>query len=106
MFLLWHYQIEDYASDVVAFIESHLSAPAAIFGHSLGGMVEISIAANKPDLVRALIVGDSILYKESIAQFQENAASWIPRRQEFLASRPSVKEAFEYRQRVMPSTPG
>jgi pimeloyl-ACP methyl ester carboxylesterase len=58
------YVLEDYARDVVAFIESQIEEPPALYGHSLGGMVGIMVAARRP--LRALVVGDSPLYRDSI----------------------------------------
>lgn len=54
-----NYQIQSYAADIAAFIERHIQKPTIVFGHSLGGMVGIVLAANYPGLVRGLIIGDS-----------------------------------------------
>ena len=48
-----------YSVDIVRFLRERVQRPAVLFGHSLGGMVAMWIAANEPELVRALIVGDS-----------------------------------------------
>jgi len=55
------YRGVQYAQDVVAFLEHRVKAPVVLLGHSLGGMVGLWIAAHHPSLVRALIVGDSML---------------------------------------------
>ena len=60
------YTVGDYARDVLSFIEHVIGEPPAIFGHSLGGMVGISVAAQTR--LRALIVGDSPLYRDTILQ--------------------------------------
>jgi pimeloyl-ACP methyl ester carboxylesterase len=52
----------------VPFIETHLSEPAALVGHSLVGMVGIIAAAQAPSLFKALVVGDSLLFWEGMAQ--------------------------------------
>jgi len=54
-----HYRLIDYADDIVALLE-HLGA-ASVFGHSLGGQVAVVAAARRPDLFRALAVGDTPL---------------------------------------------
>ncbi|HMK28598.1 MAG TPA: alpha/beta hydrolase [Terriglobales bacterium] len=59
------YRGEDYAADVIALIESKIGQPVAIFGHSLGGMVGMYIAAQHPDRVRALALGDTGIHLES-----------------------------------------
>jgi pimeloyl-ACP methyl ester carboxylesterase len=59
------YRLRDYADDVVALIRRRIGEPAILFGHSLGGIVATLIAAQYPRDVRALIVGDSPLDRES-----------------------------------------
>jgi pimeloyl-ACP methyl ester carboxylesterase len=58
-----------YAADIVRFLRERVPLPAVLFGHSLGGMVAMWIAANEPQLVRALIVGDSLI---SIPNFEHS----------------------------------
>jgi pimeloyl-ACP methyl ester carboxylesterase len=55
------YHGTQYGKDVVRFLEKRVAAPAVIYGHSLGGMVGMWIAANYPHLVRALILGDNVM---------------------------------------------
>jgi pimeloyl-ACP methyl ester carboxylesterase len=55
------YRGKEYAQDIVTFLEKRVAGPAVLFGHSLGGMIGLWIAAHHPLLVRALIVGDSML---------------------------------------------
>ena len=52
------YRGEDYSHDIIEFIEQVIKEPTIIFGHSLGGMISVYVAGCRPDLVRALIVGD------------------------------------------------
>jgi pimeloyl-ACP methyl ester carboxylesterase len=60
------YRGEDYAKDVMEFMEHVIGEPAAIFGHSLGGMIGVYVAACRPELVRALIIGDSKLFMNDL----------------------------------------
>jgi len=53
------YRLTDYADDIVALLE-HIGA-ASVFGHSLGAQVAIVAAARRPELFRALAVGDTPL---------------------------------------------
>jgi pimeloyl-ACP methyl ester carboxylesterase len=53
------YRSADYADDIVAFLE-HIG-PAFVFGHSLGAQVATVAAARRPDLFRALAIGDTPL---------------------------------------------
>ena len=53
------YSLRSFAEDVVAFAEKMIGEPMMLVGHSMGGMVCLMVAANHPDLVKALIVGDA-----------------------------------------------
>lgn len=53
------YRIQDFLSDVLAFIKHQINQPAIVFGHSFGGMLGMMAAARHPELIKALIVGDS-----------------------------------------------
>ncbi len=74
------YAIRDYADDICAFLLK-VSGPASLFGHSLGGMVALMTADQCPDLVNAVVVGDSPLdatsWKAAVHQRQrEQIRSW------------------------------
>ena len=56
----WGYTIREYVEDIGAFLRE-VSGPAVLMGHSLGGIIAVATAKACPDLVRALIVGDSPL---------------------------------------------
>ena len=60
------YHLEDYADDIVQLIDRELDQPAVLVGHSLGGQVAVAIAARRPDVARALVVGDAPLELESL----------------------------------------
>ena len=64
-----NYKIEDYTEDIVAFLTEIVPEKPAIYGASLGGMVGIMVAALNPQITKALIVGDSLLYKESVHKY-------------------------------------
>lgn len=55
----WGYRVQDYADDIAALLRDH--EPAILFGHSLGGIIALMVAAQYPDRVRAVVVGDSPL---------------------------------------------
>jgi pimeloyl-ACP methyl ester carboxylesterase len=55
------YRLQDYTEDTIAFLRRCVAGPAYLFGHSLGGMIALMVAAQSPDVVRALVVGDSPL---------------------------------------------
>lgn len=56
------YQISGYAADVREFIATVVPPGAAIFGHSLGAMVALSVASAASPRIHAVIVGDSMLW--------------------------------------------
>jgi len=53
-----HYLVTDYARDTAAFIRSEIRQPVVIYGHSLGAMVALAMAATMPELVRGLVLED------------------------------------------------
>ena len=55
------YVSSGYAIDVAFLLKEVVRKPAAIFGHSLGGMTALRVAAEHSNRVRALILGDSCM---------------------------------------------
>jgi pimeloyl-ACP methyl ester carboxylesterase len=55
------YHGPQYSEDIACLLRERVSAPAVIFGHSLGGMLGMWIASHHPELVRALILGDNMI---------------------------------------------
>jgi len=53
------YRMHQYGEDVARLLGERVPQPAVVFGHSLGGMLGMWLAANQPALVRALILGDN-----------------------------------------------
>ncbi|MBD3343659.1 MAG: alpha/beta fold hydrolase [Chitinivibrionales bacterium] len=58
------YAVDDYATDVSALIAQRIKETPIIFGHSLGGMVAMRVAAKVS--VKALVIGDSPMFSETI----------------------------------------
>lgn len=61
------YRSGAYSADVIDFLKNKLQEPAVVFGHSLGGIVAMRVAADLPERVRAIIVGDSVLSRDTLA---------------------------------------
>jgi pimeloyl-ACP methyl ester carboxylesterase len=55
------YHGPQYAEDMASLLRDRVSAPAVLFGHSLGGMLAVWVASHYPELVRALILGDNMI---------------------------------------------
>lgn len=81
-----HYQ--NYAPDVVAFLETQINEPAVLVGHSLGGLIALGAAARMPAKTRAVVVVEAPLTPESIlSTIKLGAWAWVPQ----LAGRPVEK---------------
>lgn len=72
--------MQDYADDTIAFLHSRLRDPAFVFGHSLGGIVALLVAAQYTEGVRAVAVGDAPLSRQTwhdvLLQEGERLAAW------------------------------
>ncbi len=63
------YKIGEFIPDIASFIEKCIKEPTVIFGHSYGGMLGIMTAAQYPELVKGLILGDSIISLDFLKEF-------------------------------------
>jgi pimeloyl-ACP methyl ester carboxylesterase len=55
------YRGPQYSADIAQLLRERVPTPAVLFGHSLGGMLAMSVASQHPELVRALILGDNMI---------------------------------------------
>jgi pimeloyl-ACP methyl ester carboxylesterase len=60
------YHGPQYSEDIARFLRERVTTPAVLFGHSLGGMLSMYVAAHHPDLVRALILGDNMIVAQRV----------------------------------------
>jgi pimeloyl-ACP methyl ester carboxylesterase len=56
------YGLMDYAGDLVRLIRQYLLTPAVIYGHSLGALVAIAVAAQAVEAVHGLVLADPPLF--------------------------------------------
>jgi pimeloyl-ACP methyl ester carboxylesterase len=89
------YLPQHYVEDFKAFLVNHLKEPAILFGFSAGGMAALEVAAQLPDLVSALILGDSPIDIEALRAWMSTDvfASHFSARRKLAESGLSVAEA-------------
>ena len=89
------YRLQDYADDIIAFLRQQVSEPAVIFGHSLGGMVALLVAAQCPERIRAVVVGDSPLTAEPWLAHLNRTRDGLIQRRDLAGGTYSVEEIAE-----------
>ena len=52
------YTVADYAQHAAEFVRANFEAPLVVFGHSLGAMVALSLAADCPELIAGAVLED------------------------------------------------
>lgn len=62
-------------SDLASFIETVIEEPAFVTGNSSGGLLTTWLAANKPDLVRAIVLEDPPLFSSEYPAVKETVAN-------------------------------
>jgi pimeloyl-ACP methyl ester carboxylesterase len=67
------YQSKYYISDVIHFLEHQIDPPAILYGHSGGGLVALSVAAQLPEFVQGVIAGDSPLDMDALMNWMTSA---------------------------------
>lgn len=61
----WHGGLDllkDHLQDAISFVENKIPDPTVVFGWSMGGVVGSMLASERPDQVKALIIGDAPLF--------------------------------------------
>lgn len=74
------YRLQDFAQDNAEFVK-RLNAPAALVGHSIGGVIALMVAARCPQKVKALIIEDSPLtldnYRKVVDSSRDMFGLWL-----------------------------
>jgi pimeloyl-ACP methyl ester carboxylesterase len=78
------YAVADYAQDIIAFIHACVDEPPILLGHSLGGIVALMVAAQMaaqtPESLTAVLVGDSPLtastWRTVLANGRDGLIAW------------------------------
>ena len=61
-----NYHFTDYPQDLISLIESGADLPVHIVGHSLGAIVAVQVAVQRPDLVNSLVLEDPPFYFQQV----------------------------------------
>ncbi|WKY48330.1 alpha/beta hydrolase [Eubacteriaceae bacterium ES3] len=77
-------------SDLAAFIETVIGQPAYISGNSSGGLLTTWLAANRPDLVKAIVLEDPPLFASEYPQIKETIAY-----KSFSTSNKAIEEGYQ-----------
>ena len=98
------YRVVDFAKDIVAMLEQLVAEPAVLLGHSLGGLVAISVAAERPDLVSGVIIEDAPLWlrRATVKDGSERAYTFFKTLHEILEQ---VQNGPEIEQRIRQELP-
>lgn len=59
------YRLSQFADDICEFVRGAVPPLPSLFGHSLGGVVALTVASRSP--LRAVVVGDSMLSPQNLA---------------------------------------
>jgi pimeloyl-ACP methyl ester carboxylesterase len=74
------YRIQDYAGDLAAFLQGCVAEPAVLVGHSLGGIVAVMAAGQRPELIAGLVVVDAPLsgksWDEALRPSLDRVVAW------------------------------
>jgi len=99
-----HYRLQDYVADVASFLLMQVKSPAAVIGHSLGGLVALGAAIPVPGHMTGLVIGDSPLYRESFLERMDPA--YFPALRDLAASGASVDETARQFAEIRAHSPG
>jgi pimeloyl-ACP methyl ester carboxylesterase len=97
------YRLIDYAQDIRQFLGQQVKQPAVLYGHSLGALIAIVVAAHLPTHVRGLILGDLPLYYRNTTL---RGSSWYEPFTELhyvISSKQSAQEINDYMAEHYPS---
>ncbi|MFW9769218.1 MAG: alpha/beta fold hydrolase [Candidatus Thorarchaeota archaeon] len=67
------YSFTSIGRDMTAFLESVVQEPAIISGNSSGGLIALWLAANRPDLIKAIVMEDPPLFSAEWPRIKEDS---------------------------------
>jgi len=76
-----HFHLDDQAAAVIRLIERHGEGPVVLAGHSYGAAVAVTLARDRPDLVRRLVLVAPAAFADAAqARARIGGRSWIARK--------------------------
>jgi pimeloyl-ACP methyl ester carboxylesterase len=76
-----HFHLDDQAAAVVRLVERHGGAPVVLAAHSYGAAVAVTVARDRPDLVRRLVLVNPAAFADAAeARDRIGGRSWIARK--------------------------
>jgi len=100
-----HYSNDDHARDIRYILENVCQSPTVVWGHSMGGANAIAMAADPPEQLKALILGDPAIFGRA----RSTRAGGAPVNSPFGASLELIEagiSAEEMASRIAESEPG
>ncbi len=76
-----HFHLDDQTAAVVRLIEAHGHGPVVLAAHSYGAAIAVTVAADRPDLVRRLVLVSPAVFADAAqARARIGGRSWIARK--------------------------
>lgn len=83
------YRLDDYTRDIHQLIAQQVRAPVVIYGHSLGALIAINLAAQHPHSVCSLVLGEPPLYYHNTSIHETGWQAAFNELLEFILTQPS-----------------
>ncbi len=100
-----HYLFTDYPRDIISLIESETDGPVHLIGHSLGAVIGVQVAAQRPDLVHSLVLEDPPFYFQQVVAENPQRAEHFKRNAMLSGSGMSVQEMANTIREFVPDLP-
>lgn len=86
------YRVIDFFPDTVSFIKQQIGSPTVLLGHSGGAIEALGVAAQIPELIRALILLDPPIYLKSESKRSNNVYDYFSGAYDILTNQRTARE--------------
>ncbi len=86
------YRAVDYFSDITAFVERRVGAPAVLLGHSNGAMTALGVAAEIPEFVQAMVILDPPLHLREVSRSPGRTGDFLVKIHEIVTGKKTLRE--------------